>query len=227
MLTTQIPDDWRDLQDRVARILAGCAFSVEAEKVIQTVRGSVEIDVFAREVIDGRTYTVLCECKHWAARVPQNVIHGFRTVVADSGANLGYIISTAGFQTGALNAAELTNIRLVTWPEFQSEFEASWIKNYMIPTIEQRLDKLNRYTEPIPPYRLLDQLTENAQRAFMELRNNQQDFWPLLFTMFSPHLRLGTPELPFQTGLPGLRVGLPDALLDAVGYSDFLDAVLA
>jgi hypothetical protein len=103
--------------------------------------------------------------------------------------------ATAGFQIGALNAVELTNIRLVTWQEFQSEFEASWIKNYMMPTIVHRLDKVFSYTEPIPPFRLLEQLTEEAQRAFMELRENHQYFWPLLFTMFSPYLRLPTPPL--------------------------------
>lgn len=32
----------------------------------------------------------------WRSRVPQNVIHGFRTVLADIGANVGYIVSMAG-----------------------------------------------------------------------------------------------------------------------------------
>jgi restriction system protein len=72
------------------------------------VRGTAEIDVYATETVDGRSYTILVECKNWTARVPQAVIHGFRTVVADSGANLGYIVSAAGFQSGALTAAELT-----------------------------------------------------------------------------------------------------------------------
>lgn len=92
MLTTHIPADWRDLQTAVASILAQSGFSVQIEKVIQTVRGRAEIDVFGQEAVEGRTYTVLCECKNWAARVPQNVIHGFRTVIGDAGANLGYII---------------------------------------------------------------------------------------------------------------------------------------
>jgi restriction system protein len=229
MLTTRQPSDWRDLQNRVANILAGSGFSVQTEKVIATARGTAEIDVYGQEVIDRRTYTVLCECKHWKTRVPQSVIHSFRTVVSDAGANVGYIISTAGFQSGALEAAELTNLRLVTWYEFQEEFEPTWIKQYMIPTLDQRLTKLYDYTEPLAPGWMLDQLTEDAQLAFMQLRHEQQPFWASVFTMFSPHLSgwFKTPVLPLRSILCGGALTVPDTVLDAVGYSDLLDALLA
>ena len=189
-------------------------------------RGQVEIDVFGQEAVEGRTYTVLCECKNWTARVPQNVIHGFRTVVADSGANLGYIISTAGFQSGALTATELTNVRLVTWPEFQTEFEPSWIKHHLLPTLNNRLETLWRYTEPILPFRLLDQLDTNAQRSFMQLREKHQPFWSVLFTMFSPYLKLPIPNLPLRAQVHDAGDFVPAPVLDAVGYSDLLDAIL-
>ena len=226
MLTTHIPADWRDLQTAVASILAQSGFSVQIEKVIQTVRGRAEIDVFGQEAVEGRTYTVLCECKNWAARVPQNVIHGFRTVIGDAGANLGYIISTAGFQSGALTAAELTNIRLVTWSEFQAEFEQSWITHHFRPTLDGRLDTLWRYTEPIPPYSLLDRLDESAQRAFIGLRETHQPFWSALFTMFSRFLRMPIPNLPLRVRFQDVDDSVPAPVLDALGYQDLLDAVL-
>lgn len=226
MLTTREPADWRDLQTAVADILAQSGFSVQVEKVIPTVRGRAEIDVFGQENVEGRTYTVLCECKNWAARVPQNVIHGFRTVMVDSGANVGYIISTAGFQSGALTAAELTNIRLVTWLEFQSEFEQSWIAHHFQLTLENQLDTLWRYTEPIPPYRLLDRLEENAQRAFLALRETHQPFWSALFTMFSRFLRTPIPDLPLRARFKDLGNSVPAIVLDALGYQDLLRAVL-
>lgn len=226
MLTTRIPADWRDLQTAVANILSESGFSVEVEKVIQTVRGRAEIDVYGQEVVEGRTYTVLCECKNWAARVPQNVIHGFRSVIADAGANLGYIISTAGFQSGALTAAEMTNVRLVTWQEFQAEFEQSWITHFLQPTLNGRLDTLWRYTEPIPPYRLLDRLDESAQRAFIGLREAHQPFWSALFTMFSPFLRMPIPNLPLRARLQDVGDSVPAQVLDALGYRDLLEAAL-
>jgi hypothetical protein len=234
MLTTRIPANWRDLQERVARILTESGFAVEIEKVIQTARGNVEIDVFAQETIDGRTYVVFCECKHWTARVPQNVIHGFRTVVADSGANLGYIISSNGFQSGALTAAELTNIRLVTWEEFQREFEASWTRNHLVPTITERLDPLFSYTEPLLPRRL-ERLDEASQERFMEIRKKHEVFGTVLMMLFSSYGRMVTqrafPTLPLRAelakGVDGAERFIPDAVLDATGYGDFLDAALA
>jgi restriction system protein len=109
MITSETPGDWKELQEDAASILRECGFKVEVEKKVTTVRGEVEIDVYAEETVKGRKYTILCECKHWASRVPQSVIHSFRTTVADIGANVGYVISTSGFQAGAYAASELTN----------------------------------------------------------------------------------------------------------------------
>jgi hypothetical protein len=47
------------------------------------------------QAVQGRRYTTLCECKYWRSAVPQAVIHGFRTVVGDIGANKGYAIAVA------------------------------------------------------------------------------------------------------------------------------------
>jgi len=52
--------------------------------------------------------------------------HAFRTVVNDIGANLGYVISDSGFQSGARDAAANANIRLMTWKEFQAELFDRW-----------------------------------------------------------------------------------------------------
>ncbi|MCB9333861.1 MAG: restriction endonuclease [Lewinellaceae bacterium] len=70
------------------------------------------MDVYAEETIKGRKYSIICECKHWKSNIPQSVIHGFRTVTADLGCNIGYIITTSDFQLGATKAAELTNVEL-------------------------------------------------------------------------------------------------------------------
>jgi restriction system protein len=239
MLTTRIPCDWRDLQATVARILTESGFSAQIEKVIETVRGRVEIDVYAQEAVDGRMYTVLCECKHWAARVPQSVIHGFRTVVADSGANLGYMISMAGFQSGALTAVELTNIRLVNWEEFQREFESSWIKNHLVLSLGQRWSAIFRRADPMS-YDQFNLLDETGKRAFIKLWSNYDQFASALFMLFSPEMRMTTrrevPRLPLReleyreewaNYWPNAKQSIPDAVLDAQAYGDFLEATLA
>jgi restriction system protein len=114
LLTTTQPVDWRTLQCGVASILRECGFTVEIERIFKTVRGSVEVDVYAEEIVNGRTYSIASECKHWSSRVPQTVIHAFRTVVADLGVNVGYIVSRKGFQSGAFGASKSTNLKLLT-----------------------------------------------------------------------------------------------------------------
>jgi len=118
VITNHKPSTWQDLQTAVAQLLSECGFETATTKNVTTARGQVELDVYAEEDVKGRRYSVACECKYWATRVPQTVIHAFRSVVADIGVNVGYVISMEGFQSGSFRASELTNLRLVTWQEF-------------------------------------------------------------------------------------------------------------
>ena len=169
MITTRTPNTLQDLQDEVARTLSECGFAVKIEEKITTARGAVEIDVYAEESVQGRKYAMLCECKHWRTAVPQSVIHGFRTVVGDIGANKGYIISMSGFQSGSFLAAELTNIALVTWLEFQNTFESAWLHHYFAPELLKQLGGLMTYAEPqIPPW--FDRLSDEDHDKFIALK---------------------------------------------------------
>jgi predicted nucleotidyltransferase len=47
MIDGDEPASWRELQERVARILREAGVVTAVEKVIQTARGEVEIDVWA------------------------------------------------------------------------------------------------------------------------------------------------------------------------------------
>jgi hypothetical protein len=101
---------------------------IEVDKKIESVRGSVNVDVYATT---GRipSALVICECKYWSSPVPQSVIHSFRTVVNDVGANYGFVISKNGFQKGAYIAANNSNVILVNWLEFLDYFKEEWIKS--------------------------------------------------------------------------------------------------
>ncbi len=54
-------------------------------------RGSVDVDVVATEVSDGISNHIICECKNWRTNIPREIVHAFRTVMAEIGANRGYI----------------------------------------------------------------------------------------------------------------------------------------
>ncbi|WP_372395244.1 restriction endonuclease (plasmid) [Azospirillum sp. HJ39] len=231
MITTKAPNDWRGLQNDVARILRECGFNVEVEKVIQGARGAVEIDVYAEENVRGRKYSIVCECKNWKSRVPQNVIHGFRTVLGDVGANIGYIISTAGFQSGSFNAADLTNVKLVDWSEFQDDFEGSWYDNFFVPEITRRLDPLLRYTEPLLP-RWVDELSDEDAEQFFRLKKKYDEFGLLMMT-FSIYLRFMNAakiELPLSNCPPihpGFGASIPQDILEHTSYREFLEDAFA
>jgi restriction system protein len=154
-LTNKKPQDWKDLQNKVAEILNECGFNVKIEMDVETVRGKVEIDVYAEEIIMGRKYSIAFECKNWKARIPQNIVHGFRTVINDLGCNIGYIITTSDFQSGSIVTTKYTNVELLTWETFLSTFLESWLNSYFNPQLEKfwimvQMAKFNHFTLKLP-----------------------------------------------------------------------------
>lgn len=126
MIYSTEPNDWMDLQNKVASILRVCGCEANVELTIETVRGKVDVDVHAIDLSISPQLTYLCECKYWSTAIPKSVVHGFRTVVSDYGAHIGFLISRNGFQSGAYEAAQNSNIQLVNWQEFQRMFIDRW-----------------------------------------------------------------------------------------------------
>ncbi len=231
-ITEQEPATWQDLQNDTAQILEECGFNTEVETVVATARGNVELDVYAKEIVRGREYTTIVECKNWTSRVPQAIVHGFRTVVADIGANSGYIVSKAGFQAGCFDVIENTNIKLFTWEEFQLEFLDQWYRTFFMRQVEERLDPLCSYLEPFPAMTAWDAHSTNAE--IEEMKTMYQKHSPLCSLIMSMH--------PVQemmsnmNNINDIKVTLPlderigeyynefdQALLNTSGYREFLD----
>lgn len=120
------PSNWKDLQEKTAKLLSECGFYTEIEKMIETVRVNVNIDVYVENTVVIPKSIILIECKCWGNPVPQTIIHAFRSVVSDYGPNFGYVITKNGFQKGAYAAASNTNIQLLTWEEFLLLFRENW-----------------------------------------------------------------------------------------------------
>ncbi len=120
------PSDWVELQDRVAQLFSELDCDVKVGERVELVRGSKEIDVAVRDRQTVPPSVYLCECKFWSKPVPQEVIHSFRTVLADFGAHRGFIISRVGFQAGAKEAVQNTNLDLLTFEELQALFFDRW-----------------------------------------------------------------------------------------------------
>ena len=166
MIDHRLPSDWKDLQNKVAEIFTDIGYETETDRTIETARGKVMVDVFSVDKSQSPNILYLCECKHWKSRVPKTVVHSFRTVIQDFGANYGIIISKVGFQKGAYETVKHTNITLVDWFGFQDLFEEKWL-----PAISEKLCDGCRafidHTEPIVTgfiARKFEQLGENKEK---------------------------------------------------------------
>ncbi|OWW23706.1 hypothetical protein B4Q04_19685 [Zobellia sp. OII3] len=138
------PQNWTELQDYVGQMFNECGFETEISKVVELVRGKKEIDVYTQDTKSEYKPTILVECKFWNKPISQETIHSFRTVVADFGANVGFIVSKNGFQKGSYEAAQKTNIKLVSLKELEYEYYSKW-KQAMVEKYMPFADRLFPY----------------------------------------------------------------------------------
>lgn len=225
-ITSAVPQTWQQLEELTADILRECGMAVQRAVRLPLPRGSVDVDVLAEETTDGITQRIICECKNWRANVPREVVHAFRTVMQETGANRGYIISRTGFQQGAVEAAHATNIELLTFVQFQELYFGKWIGR-RCRDIEAAIGNFNVYYEPLgrPGYHAL---TDDRERTAYDAVWERYAFAGIMLMHFSPYLRmLGNatplPPLPFdvrQLDEQGLTV--PDEVRQARGYRELL-----
>ena len=166
----QEPSDWSDLQNKVARIFNDMGYITEVEKDIELVRGSVTVDVFASKQNLTSKEIHIAECKYWTSAVPKAVVHSVRTIVADFGANVGYIISRNGFQKGAYEAITNSNILLMTFNEFQSEFRERWL-DCVVHKLDSIAYPVRRYCDPLESFYKteFDLLSDDQRDEFYRL----------------------------------------------------------
>lgn len=224
------PQNWQELENRVQEILNKSGFNAEKDKTIKLVRGEAKIDVFAEKIDSDPPLKIICECKYWENNIPQTIIHSFRTVVSDCGANLGYVIAKTGFQEGAISASELTNIQLVTWEKFQDIFRKDYLRHFVYPELQKHVDPLISYTEPISPGTFLvsGRLKEKNIKEFLRLKDEYSDFaffclfhWQQLFEEYEGFKFLELPIRQFENKEE--PINMPDKIKRTDNYEDFLN----
>jgi hypothetical protein len=225
LIASTLPQGWQDLEESVAAILQECGMTVQHQVRLPLPRGHYDVDVLAEETVEGITYRILCECKNWRTNVPQEKVHAFRTIMQETGANQGYIISRTGFQAGAIEAAHATNIELVTYAQFQEMYFAKWIAR-RCRAIEDAIGNFNVYYEPLgrPGYHLLQ---DDEERAAYDAVWTHYCFAGVLLMHFSPYLRMAQdvpyPQLPFDVSeLDARGLPVPDEVRAARGYRELL-----
>lgn len=104
--------DWKQYQQEAAEFFRSLGLFAEVDETLQGVRTKHDIDVAVRSKHVGFEVLWLVECKHWKTRVSKLHVLGLREIVNDVGADRGIILCEAGFQSGAIEAANLTNVQV-------------------------------------------------------------------------------------------------------------------
>jgi Restriction endonuclease len=230
MIENEPGADWRDLQRRVAAILQECGFAAEVGKKLVTARGNVEIDVYATDPTTAPPGNYLCECKRWKNHVPQGEVQTFRTVMGDTGAHFGLFVSAGGFQRGAFDVVEHTNIHLLDWVGFQDLFLQRWCAKYWVPTLRKRGDRLAGYVDPSTGN---DAMVREAHGEKIEPAEAvgmfAHDMWGDPFNDFGATI-FGRPTPPLAPAIwecrDKYRRYLPEGAVEAKFLRELLDALL-
>ncbi len=186
MIDDPLPMNWQDLQTGVQRIFRNVGLYAEVEVNVETPRGSVNIDVFATDVRSVDKIRYIVECKNWSSSIPQTVVHSFTTIMHETGANIGFIISKHGLQHGAKQYAKNTNITGMTYLEFQQRYFEAWWKRYFCPLIGDTADKVLLYIEDFNYQRdrAYCNLTPQNKDKFHKLRR-QESTSIMILSMFN------------------------------------------
>lgn len=105
---------WRKYQEDAATFFRTLGLDAETDARITGVRTKHDVDVLVRSHHVGFDVTWIVECKLWKKKVSKLHVLGLRAIVADTGADRGILLSEAGFQSGAVEAANLTNVRVTS-----------------------------------------------------------------------------------------------------------------
>lgn len=112
-----MPIAWKEYQEEVASFFRSLGMEASTDVTVDGVRTTHDIDVLVKSRHVGFEVTWLVECKHWKTRVSKLNVLALREIVADIGADRGILLSEVGFQSGAIEAANLTNVKVTSLAE--------------------------------------------------------------------------------------------------------------
>lgn len=227
---TQQPKNWKDLQNKVNFIFTSIGLLSEKEKIIETPRGEIELDVYAEDPQSIDKIKYLIECKNWNKKVPQTIVHAFTTVMNETGSNIGYIISKNGFQKGAIEYTKSTNIRLFTYDEFQSHYFEIWYKKYFAIEIFNANEDLSQFTEPLNSrrHRYQKHLNKSGKKKYEFLLDKYSLFSNLILIACNPHstfFNIFSEDIYSLLTLKDLQSALFECFQTEYSFSNYIDAL--
>lgn len=112
--------DWYIFQEDIKKHFESMGTDAKTNVKVSGVRVNHDIDILVKSKFLGNDITSIIEAKKWKTNVPKEKVLALQAIVQDVGADRGFIISEKGFQSGAHQAAENSNISLVNYNELVS-----------------------------------------------------------------------------------------------------------
>ena len=185
MIDHPLPRNWRSLQNEVCRLFNEIGLTAETEVPLKTPRGTVTVDVFAVDNSSVDKIQYIVECKNWADAIPQTVVHSFTSVMHESGANIGFIVSKYGLQSGAIQYTKSTNINGMTYEDLQKRYFNVWWQKHFCVKAADAAEYVNQYVEPFNAWRerFVSELPSEVLTQFRELQARYAAFGMLMWLM--------------------------------------------
>jgi hypothetical protein len=126
---TVTSDEYEQFVQNVCTALVGV--TVHRQKVYtgRVSRRDIKVDVSFNYSIMGSDVLFLVECKCYNHRVPVDDVEEFHSKIDDIGAHKGIMITTKGFQDGAIKTAEGRGIALALLTTEQQPGEIAYVVN--------------------------------------------------------------------------------------------------
>jgi restriction system protein len=105
---------WKDYQEEAAEFFRSLDLEAETNVTVKGIRTEHDIDVLVKLDVAGFKVTWVVECKKWKTAVTKLHVFALREIVSDLGADRGIILCEVGFQSGAVEAANLTNVQVIS-----------------------------------------------------------------------------------------------------------------
>jgi restriction system protein len=185
MIDDPHPAEWRELQAGVCRLFCDIGLTAATDVPLRTPRGSVNVDVHAIDENSVDRIQYIVECKNWGSAIPQSIVHSFTTVMHETGANIGFIVSQKGLQSGAVDYTANTNIRGLTYAELQQRYMTVWWRRHFCVQLAKAAEDLHGYSEPINSFRdkRFELHSEDRKNDFVRLYNHSAPFGMLMYLL--------------------------------------------
>lgn len=116
---------WKEYQEEAARYFRALGLEATTDATVQGVRTNHDIDVLVKSHHVGFDITWIVECKNWKTPVTKLHVLALREITSDIGADRGILLSESGFQSGAREAANLTNVQVTSLAELRDSARES------------------------------------------------------------------------------------------------------